>query len=122
MGESKEFICINCPLSCSVTVLLKHEELSVSGNECKRGEEYALQEYRNPQRILTGTVAVEGALLPRLPVKTDASIPKELILQAAAALSRIVVKAPIHCGAVIEPNIAGSGVNLIATRDLGARP
>lgn len=121
MSESKEFTCINCPLGCSVTVLTGDGGLSVSGNECKRGEEYAIQEYRDPRRVLTGTVTVTEATLPRLPVKTDAAIPKSLIPGAAAALSLINVQAPVHCGAVIQRNFAGSGANLIATRDLEVR-
>jgi CxxC motif-containing protein len=119
MSKSRDFTCISCPLGCSVTVTPVNEGLSVSGNECRLGEEYTLQEYRDPRRILTGTVIITGADLPRLPVKTDGAIPKSMIPDAAEALSRIVVNAPVQCGAVLEQNFAGSGVNLIATRDLG---
>ncbi len=119
MSRKREFTCINCPLSCTVTVRPGEAGLTVSGNECRRGEEYALQEYTDPRRVLTGTVVVEGAALPRLPVKTDTPIPKALIREAAAALNKIKATAPVRCGEIIVPNFAGSGSNLVATRDLG---
>ncbi|HOL18254.1 MAG TPA: DUF1667 domain-containing protein, partial [Bacillota bacterium] len=103
----------------TVTVSPGEAGLTVSGHECRRGEEYALQEYTDPRRVLTGTVAVDGAALPRLPVKTDGPIPKTLVREAAAALSRIKVRASVRCGEIIVANFAGSGSNLVATRDLG---
>ncbi len=121
MNENKKITCINCPVGCTVIVNSAEGEFLVSGNECKRGEEYALQEYHDPRRVLTGTVTVTGAALPRLPVKTDNTIPKALVPDAAAALSRIAVQAPVRCGAIIQTNFAENGVNLIATRDLGVR-
>lgn len=119
MNPKREFTCINCPLGCAVNVSPGEAGLTVSGHECRRGEEYAIQEYTDPRRVLTGTVAVDGAALPRLPVKTDAPIPKALIREAAAALNRIKATAPVRCGEIIASNFAGSGSNLVATRDLG---
>ncbi|MEW5785738.1 MAG: DUF1667 domain-containing protein [Bacillota bacterium] len=118
MKSTKTITCINCPLGCTVTVSPGLDGLSVSGNECKHGETYALQEYRAPQRVLTGTVRIEGAFLPRLPVKSEAPLAKELLPLAARELDRISIRAPVSCGTVIASNLAGSGINLIATRDL----
>ena len=38
----KHLTCICCPLGCRITVLLDGNEIAnISGNTCKRGEEYA---------------------------------------------------------------------------------
>lgn len=40
----KEMVCVSCPIGCMLTVELndKNEVLSVKGNTCKRGEQYAV--------------------------------------------------------------------------------
>lgn len=59
--EKRELTCIGCPLGCAVTVEMEGTEiLSVTGNTCKRGEEYARKEVTNPTRIVTSIVHVNG--------------------------------------------------------------
>ena len=43
----KEMVCVSCPIGCMLTVELneKNEVLSVKGNTCKRGEQYAVDEH-----------------------------------------------------------------------------
>lgn len=120
MSASYTFTCINCPLGCPVTVIPVKGGLEVKGHECKRGQEYALQEYRDPRRTLTGTVRIEGGFLPRLPVKTADPLPRAMLMKAAEALSTVTVRAPVRCGQIVASDLAGSGVNLLATRDLAA--
>ena len=39
--EKRELICIGCPLGCMVTVEMENGEVkSVTGNTCKRGDDY----------------------------------------------------------------------------------
>lgn len=118
MSEIKKFTCINCPMGCSVTVTAGEGGLLVEGNECRRGEEYSLQEYSDPRRVLTGTVKVEGGFLPRLPVKTAGPLPLDSINEAARALAGLTARAPVRCGDIIAADLAGSGIALVATRDL----
>ena len=41
MTETRELICINCPLGCGLTVTLKDAEVvKVEGNTCPKGEAY----------------------------------------------------------------------------------
>ena len=55
--EKRELICIGCPLGCPVTVSMEEGRvLSVTGNTCKRGDDYARKEVTNPTRIVTSTV------------------------------------------------------------------
>lgn len=118
MSGSRRITCVNCPLGCRITVEPGPERLTVSGHECKQGKEYALQEYADPRRSLTGTVRVENGFLKRLPVKTASPIPRDMVAAAARALDNVTVRAPVKCGTVIARNLAGSGVNIVATRDL----
>ena len=117
--EKKELICIGCPLGCSVTVELEGSEiLAVTGNTCRRGEDYARKECTNPTRIVTSTVPVDGGEIPQVSVKTASDIPKNKIFACMAELKKIRVKAPVRIGDVVLANAAGSGVDVIATKDV----
>ena len=117
--ETRELICINCPLGCALTVTLENGEVTrVTGNTCPRGEAYARKECTNPTRIVTTTVRVEGGRLPVVSVKTASDIPKGKIADCVRALKDVKVKAPVHIGDVILENAAGTGVNIIGTKDV----
>lgn len=117
--EKKELICIGCPLGCMVTVETDGEEIiSVKGNTCKRGEDYARKEVTNPTRIVTSTVMAEGGHLDMVSVKTGSDIPKGKIFDCVKALKGIRVQAPVHIGDVIVKNVAGTGVDVVATKEI----
>lgn len=117
--ETRELICINCPLGCSLTAAIENGEvLRVTGNTCPRGEAYARKECTNPTRIVTTTVRVEGGRLPVVSVKTASDIPKGKITDCVRALKDVFVKAPVHIGDVILENAAGTGINIVATKDV----
>ena len=117
--ERRELICIGCPMGCSLSVETDEGEvISVTGNTCPRGEAYARKECTNPTRIVTTTVRVEGGRLPVVSVKTASDIPKGKIADCVRALKDVKVKAPVHIGDVILENAAGTGVNIIATKDV----
>lgn len=118
--EQRELICINCPLGCPLTVSLENGEVvSVSGNTCPRGEAYGRKECTNPTRIVTSTVRVTGGSLPVVSVKTASDIPKGKMADCVRALKEVTVRAPIHIGDVLLENVADTGVNIIATRNVG---
>jgi CxxC motif-containing protein len=89
----------------------------VSGNECPKGEKYALQEIENPTRILTSAVLSEGLSLKMVPVRTDKPIPKSRIIEAMAEIKKIRLKSPVKAGSVIAVNFLELDVNLLATRN-----
>ena len=89
--EEKKLICINCPLGCRLTVAMDGETiLGVSGNTCMRGDSYARRELTNPTRIVTST------------------------------LKDVTAKAPVRIGDVIVENILGTGVDIVATKNVEA--
>ncbi|MDD5447745.1 MAG: DUF1667 domain-containing protein [Actinomycetota bacterium] len=119
MKNKHQYVCINCPLSCSLELLEEKGEVAeVQGAECKIGKKYAEEEFKNPRRMVTTTVLIEGGELPLLPVRSKSSIPKALVGEAVKALADVVVKAPVKSGDIIYPNIVDTGVDIVASRDL----
>ena len=120
------YTCILCPLSCQISLKEENNEIiEIHGNSCKLGEDYVTDEFRNPVRILTTTVRVEGGSLPVIPVRSEKPLPKHLIKKGVEIMSQITVKAPIVCGEVVIHNILGTGVNIVTmpgkTRRVGRR-
>lgn len=118
--EQKILTCIGCPLGCQITVELKNKEvIMVSGNTCKRGDDYARKEVTSPTRIVTSTVKVCGGNASVVSVKTQSDIPKDKIFDCVKALKEVVVQAPIIIGDVVLENVAGTGVDIVATKAVG---
>ena len=117
--ETKNLICINCPMGCALTVEMEGEEVvSVSGNTCKRGDTYARKEVTNPTRIVTSTVRVAGGEADMVSVKTKEDIPKGKIADCIKALKDVQVQAPVRIGDVMVTDIAGTGVDIVATKNI----
>lgn len=117
MKTNKEITCIGCPMGCLVNVELEDGVISaISGNTCPRGSDYAAKEITSPERIVTSTVDVFGGLIRVVPVKTAGNVPKEKISDCMACVHSIHLKAPVRAGETVFKNIAGTGVDLIATR------
>jgi len=109
--------CITCPTGCKLSVEQFGESIKVEGNECNRGVEFAETEIRNPTRSLTTTVRTTFPGVPVLPVRTEGEIPKGKIMEAMAALNKIVVGHELDCGDTVVANLVGTGVRVIATSD-----
>ncbi len=115
----RQIICIVCPTGCRIQVSGEDpEQLTVTGNECRKGEQYALKEVTNPTRTLITTVRINGAPLRRLPVRTNDEIPKQSIFPCMEIINAAEVEAPVEVGQVIVPDILGTGVDIIATRSM----
>lgn len=119
MIEERHLTCINCPLGCQLTVSLEDGRVtSVSGNTCPRGDDYGHKEVTHPTRIVCSSVRVTGGDMDMVSVKTANDIPKEKIFDICRAMRDVQVTAPVHIGDVILPDICGTGVNLVATREV----
>lgn len=113
--------CIGCPLGCDLQVHLEGETItSVEGNTCPRGDAYARREVTNPTRMVTGSVAVTGSKTGAVTVscKTSREISKAKVLDCARALRGITAQAPIHIGDILEKNVANTGADLVATKEI----
>ena len=115
----RELICIGCPMGCQLTAEVENGAVtSVTGNTCPRGDAYARKEVTAPTRIVTSTVRVTGGTLAMVSCKTRSDIPKGKIFDVVRALKDVEVPAPITIGQVLAENVAGTGVDIIATKNI----
>lgn len=122
MIETRELICINCPLGCALTVSMEGGQvLKVEGNTCPKGKAYGEKEVTNPTRIVTSSIRVIGGRAPVVSVKTASDIPKGKIAECSRALKNVQIAAPVKIGDVVFKNICGTGVDMIATRNVRAK-
>jgi len=112
-----KMICINCPKGCELDVAEHEGEVTVTGNACPRGEDYGRAELVNPTRMVTGLVRVAGMRKP-LPVKTRSAVPKGKIDAVLFALHQAAVQLPVRMGDVIIPDVAGTGIDIVATANM----
>ena len=113
----RNMTCIVCPMGCQLQVELDGEKVvSVSGNTCPRGKQYAIDECTHPMRTITSTARTENGEV--IPVKTNRTIPKELMFDCMKELNKAVVKLPAHIGDVVVENILGTGADIVVTANM----
>lgn len=116
--QKKEMTCIRCPLGCALTAVTgKDGSITVTGNTCPRGAEYAKNELTDPRRTVTSTVRVAGRKNEMVSVKTAADVPKASMLACVEALRQVEVQPPVHIGDIIVRNVAGTGSDIVATQN-----
>lgn len=118
------YLCIGCPLGCRLEVEenVEHDIVEVRGFSCKKGKQFAEQEHTDPRRMVTTTVGVEGGIWARLPVRTREAIPKGRVLELCEALRGVKLKAPVQMGEVVLPDALGTGIDVVASRDMPVLP
>lgn len=114
--ETRNLICIGCPMGCPLTVTLDGENISVTGNTCPRGADYAKKEVLSPTRIVTSSIRVDGGDIAMVSVKTKSDIPKSRIFDVMKEIRAARVEAPVAMGQVLIEDCAGTGVDIIATK------
>ena len=116
----KEIICTVCPRGCHIQVEGEGEKvLSVEGQGCKRGLEYASAEFAHPVRILTTTVKLDGQN-DLLPVRSNKPLPREKLFECMDVIRSIEVSAPVARYDVVVSNICDTGVDIVATKAVEA--
>ncbi len=114
---TRNLTCIGCPMGCQLTAELKNGAVTtVSGNTCKRGEDYARKECVAPMRTVTGTVRLADGRI--LPVRTARDVPKELVFAVAEAFNAVHPAVPLFIGDVVITNVCGTGVDVVATKNI----
>lgn len=103
--------CVCCPRGCTVTV---DEAGSVSGNGCRNGAAYALQQVGAPARRVTGEVRIHGAAVDRCPVKMDRPVSPDRLSDVESALRALEVEAPVYVSQVLLRDVCGTGANVIS--------
>ncbi len=120
--QKVRMICIVCPMGCELEAVKKEgttEIISIEGFRCPKGKEYANREIADPRRVLMTVINVKGGHLPIVSVKTAKPIPKQILVYAVRAVSKIKVDAPINAGDIIINNLLGTGIPVVATNNVG---
>ena len=112
----RNLICIICPRGCAMTVEGEGNELTVTGNTCPKGKQYAIDECTHPMRTVTSTVRVTNRQDVMVSVKTAAPVPKDSIFRVMERIRATTVKAPVKAGDVLAPDVFGTDV--IATKSI----
>ena len=115
----KQLTCIQCPNGCRLTAVV-HEDgsVTVTGNLCKRGEEFAVSEVTDPRRSVTTTIRTTFSELPRLPVRTSFEVRKADVPAVMAAAHAAVIDRRLSTGDIAVRDAGGTGADLLATMDL----
>lgn len=120
--ETINLVCIGCPMGCPLTVEMDDGAVvNVTGNTCPRGDAYARKEVTHPTRVVTSTVRVRGGTLPMVSCKTRTDVPKDKIFAVVQALKDVERDAPVAIGDVLVADVAGTGVEIIATKNVSAK-
>ncbi len=90
----------------------------IEHNQCKLAHEYVTSELFDPRRTVTTSVRVHGGAMPLTSVKSARAIPKDQLLEAMAEISQLEIDAPVGIGDVLLPNLVGTGIPLVATRNV----
>lgn len=121
-ANAANFTCIICPNSCRLAVWKDEQsnEIHVIGHTCKRGIEYGKNEFSNPVRMVITTMRIEHVILPVIPVRSNNEVPKGKLFDVIGEISKTKCVAPVKMGQVLIPNVLGTGVDIIASRDMKA--
>lgn len=117
--EQKKMICIRCPLGCEMDVTVINDgQITIGGNVCKMGRQYAEDELFNPRRIVTTTVRVRNGRYALAPVWTTRPVPKDKVLDIMRVLSEIEIDAPVRVHQIIVSNILGLDADIEASGEI----
>ncbi len=115
-----EIVCVVCPTSCLVQAEWDDEKLlNIDRARCKLAWDYVASEIFDPRRTVTTTVLVDAASVPLVSVKTASPVPKGMVFDVMNQLADVVAKAPITVGDVIVPDVSGTGIDVVATMNVG---
>jgi CxxC motif-containing protein len=119
MREVREFICVTCPVGCTIAATVEDGQLvEIEGHACRRGVAFVEEELTAPKRTLTTTVRVVGGSLPLVPVRSTDPLPKSLLFAVADLLRGVVLQAPVAAGQVVAADVLDSGVDIVTSRAL----
>lgn len=110
--------CIVCPNSCELNIEKEKNEYIITGNKCKRGYYFALNELKDPRRTICTTIKTTFKDKPRLSVKTNSEVPKNKIFEIMQNINRFILKEKIEPGSIVLKNVCNTGVDIITTDEI----
>ncbi len=113
----RNITCIICPRGCALEVNIDPAgQVTVTGNACPKGEQYAIDECTHPTRTVTSIVRVTNREDTMVSVKTAQPIAKEHIFDLMEQIRATTVTAPVRIGDVLLADVYGTDV--IATKNV----
>lgn len=112
---TRDMTCIICPRGCALKVEIEGD-ITVTGNSCPKGKQYAIDECTNPTRTVTSSVRVENREDTMVSVKTASPIPKDKIFEVMRLIRAKSVCAPVGIGDIIIKDVFGT--NIVATKNI----
>lgn len=109
--EKRELTCIMCPLGCQLTVTIDGDNITVTGNNCKRGEIFGKEEVTCPMRIVTSSVKTEKGVRA---CKTSKPVPKSMIFDVMKEIEKLRLK-NAKFGEVVIKNVLNTGADIVIT-------
>ena len=109
--EKRNLTCIMCPLGCQLTVLKDGDNITVTGNNCKRGEIFGKEEVTCPMRIVTSSVKTEKGVCA---CKTSKPVPKSIIFEVMKEIEKLRLKS-VKFGEVVIKNVLNTGADIVIT-------
>lgn len=104
--------CIMCPMGCEVNIEKANGKYVVSGNNCKRGETYAISELEQPKRMVTAILKTKNCGV--LSVKTSEPVPKEMIMHVMHEINSLKIT-DAKIGDVVIKNVLGTPADIVVT-------
>ncbi len=119
MTHYKKVTCIVCPIGCKIKIRTDGRQFEVcDGHKCKRGIEYAMSEALDPRRMLTSSILVNEGEWPLVSVKSSKTVPKNMIFDVLKEIKKSSITAPVKLGQIIIKNVAGTKIDIIATKSI----
>lgn len=109
--EKFNLTCIMCPLGCSLVATKDGDKITVTGNNCNRGEIFAKEELTCPMRIVTTSVKTEKGVKS---CKTTKPVPKAKIFDVMKEIEKLRLKDAKY-GEIVVKNILGTGADIVIT-------
>ena len=106
----RDMICIICPRGCSLCADIQGDTVTVTGNACPKGQEYAINECTNPVRTVTATVRVCNRHNTMASVKTLTPVAKDKMMEVMNVLRQTQIQAPAKIGDVVLADVCGASI------------
>lgn len=111
---NRNLTCIMCPMGCSLKIEKTKNGLTVSGNNCIRGEQFAKEEITSPKRIVTSLIQTDKGVTS---VKTSCPIPKNMIFDVMKEIGKVHVKSA-KIGDIVIENVLNTEANIVVTKNI----
>lgn len=112
---NRELYCLRCPRGCLLQIEMSEFSLTVKGNSCQLGEEFAIQEIQAPRRLFTSSVQVKGGKFSIVPVITSSPVLKNDIPKWIQLCKTMTLEAPVEPNTTVAQNPFGDGIDLVTT-------